>query len=353
MNLQTAAATRINGGLAGGFGHIQRMVGSSAGGDRLVGPGTAGTWTVAAANAGNRNGIFTFAGVENLLGGAANDTFRFGPGGSVSGSLDGGGGTNVLDYSADGGAAATVNLQTAAASRIKGGTAGGFSHIQRVVGSSSAGDTLVGGNTASTWTISGANAGNINGIFTFAAVKNLVGGAANDAFRFGPAGSIAGTVNGGGGSNTLDYSADGGVAATVNLQTAAASRIKGGTAGGFSHIQRVVGSSSAADTLAGANTANTWAITGANAGNINGIFTFAAVENLLGGSANDIFRFGPGGSVAGSVNGGGGVNKLDYSADGGAAATVNLQAHSATRIHGGAAGGFSGIQAVTGSTAAG
>jgi hypothetical protein len=68
------------------------------------------------------------------------------------------------------------------------------------------------------------------------------------------------------------------------------------------------------NTLQGPDTANTWQITGANAGTLNGTVAFAGVQNLTGGAANDTFQFHTGGSLAGSINGGGGTNTLDYTA---------------------------------------
>lgn len=84
----------------------------------------------------------------------------------------------------------------------------------------------------------------------------------------------------------------------------------GGTA---TNLVSVTGGS-ASNTLTGANTANTWDITGNNAGNINGSVTFAAFANLTGGTANDSFVFGNGASVSGTINGGAGTNGLNYSA---------------------------------------
>src|SRR5207249_3649818 len=138
-------------------------------------------------------------------------------------------------------------------------------------------DTLVGANVANTWAISGANAGHINGI-AFTGIARLAGGPSTDAFKF-TTGSISGLVDGGGGTDTLDYSAGGGGATTVNLATHAAT-----LTGGFANIENLVGSTSAADTLIGPNVANTWSITGTNAGTV-GTFRFSAIENLTGGSA--------------------------------------------------------------------
>ena len=70
-------------------------------------------------------------------------------------------------------------------------------------------DTLIGTDADSTWTVTGTNAGGLSGPvpFTFTNVENLTGGGAADTFAFAPIGSVAGMVDGGGGTNALDYSA--------------------------------------------------------------------------------------------------------------------------------------------------
>jgi hypothetical protein len=70
------------------------------GNDTLQGPNTANTWQISAANAGTLDRTVSFSGMQNLLGGTANDTFGFQTGGSLSGTLKGGGGNDTLDYSA-------------------------------------------------------------------------------------------------------------------------------------------------------------------------------------------------------------------------------------------------------------
>jgi hypothetical protein len=69
-----------------------------------------------------------------------------------------------------------------------------------------------------------------------------------------------------------------------------------------------------ADTLHGPDIANTWQISGANAGSLDGNVSFASIQNLTGGAGNDTFQFQTGGSLAGKIDGGGGTNALDYSA---------------------------------------
>jgi hypothetical protein len=312
--------------------------------DTLVGPDAAMTWNVTGANAGHLGAAIAFTNVESLAGGSKDDNFVFGPAGMISGNVDGGGGSNnALDYSADGGV--SVNLQTRAASRINAGAAGGFRRILHLAGSAGGGDLLVGPDAKSTWFITGVNSGSIGG-FTFTGVENLQGGSQNDIFRFNAGGRLQGAVDGGGGSNGLDYSADGGSGATVNLQTHVASLLRAGTSGGFVHIQAVVGSTAATDRLIGLNGITLWQVTGNNAGLV-GTVAFSGFESLQGGTASDTFRFAPSGTISGAIAGGGGGDWLDYSLFT-TPVHVNLATGFATHVSSGAPGKISQIQNVKG-----
>ena len=79
------------------------------------------------------------------------------------------------------------------------------------------------------------------------------------------------------------------------------------------------------NTLIGPSAAETWDITGANAGSIPAAgVSFVNVEDLTGGTGQNVFHFTAAGSVAGKINGGtGSSNWLDYSALG-ASVAVNL-----------------------------
>jgi len=69
-------------------------------------------------------------------------------------------------------------------------------------------DTLIGTNVAQTWNVTGAGSGNIPGATSaFTSVEALRGGTAADSFVFGAAGSIAQTVDGNLGSDSLNNSA--------------------------------------------------------------------------------------------------------------------------------------------------
>ncbi len=67
-------------------------------------------------------------------------------------------------------------------------------------------NTLTGPAAGASWTITGTNAGTIGTTVSFQKIENLTGGAGNDTFQFIGNAFVTGTLNGGGGSNTLDYS---------------------------------------------------------------------------------------------------------------------------------------------------
>jgi filamentous hemagglutinin family protein len=75
-----------------------------AGGSTLIGSNQNTTWNITDANQGNLNNLFpntlTFSNIENISGGSGNDTFVFSNGATISGIINGRGGTNTLDYSA-------------------------------------------------------------------------------------------------------------------------------------------------------------------------------------------------------------------------------------------------------------
>ena len=68
------------------------------------------------------------------------------------------------------------------------------------------------------------------------------------------------------------------------------------------------------DSILGPAGANTWDITGKNAGTLDGQMSFTNVESLAGQNGADIFLFEPNGEVTGAIDGGGGDNWLDYTA---------------------------------------
>ncbi len=220
-------------------------------------------------------------------------------------------------------------------------------------------DRIEGPATDITWNLTGSGAGNLGGTtgLVFTNVESLVGGSGQDTFAF-PAGvSFGGTIDGLGGSDTLDYSTwtD---PVVVNLTMGSAT----GT-GGVWNIENVIGGSGAdemtgnssvnilvgnagndtltggaggdilaggagddiyyidqdgtgavveyihegTDTINGPDAGTNWVISGADTGMAGGM-NFANVEHLVGGVGDDNFAFEGGGSVSGSIEGGSGSN---------------------------------------------
>src|SRR5262249_56725814 len=115
------------------------------------------TWDMIGANSGTVNGL-TFSLFQNLTGGSSNDQFVFFGGGSVSGNIDGGGGTNSLDYS-NLMTPVTVNLSNDTATGI-GGT---FANITIFLAGSGS-NTLVGPNAMRVLGLTGLNMFTVDGV---------------------------------------------------------------------------------------------------------------------------------------------------------------------------------------------
>jgi hypothetical protein len=276
----------------------------AGGSDSLTGPNQANTWTITGTNVGTLNATTSFTGIQNLIGGAGADTFAIGSSGSVAGVIDGGAGSNTLDFS---GRATAVTVTLQATGPNKATATGGWTNIATLIGSSAGGNTFVGAATANLWDISGANSGSVNGALTFSGFQNLTGGSVNDTFLFLPGGALSGNLNGGAPINTLDYSQYGSPV-TVNLAAKTATAI----AGTWANLQVFKGTATT-DTLRGTNANSTWSLNGTDAGTV-GNFTFMGFANLTGGTGNDTFKFTDAAGITGSIDGGGGTNTLNYAA---------------------------------------
>jgi Ca2+-binding RTX toxin-like protein len=304
------------------FSAIQNLTGGSNT-DTLVGPNAPTAWSISGVGSGSINGVLqTFTGFENLTGGSAADTFTIGSGGSLAGTLNGGDGSdtiigpdgtnNLWTLTGPGTGTGTLNSGVVSFTAIENltggsgtdtlvgpnlpntwtltgpgmGSVGGvaFSLFESLTGGSGV-DTLVGPNLPNTWTLTGAGIGSVAGL-AFTGFENYTGGTGADDFFFGAGASVIGILDGGSGSDTIDMTAK------------------------------------VAD--------RTWTLTAAGGGKSADVpVGFVGIETLIGSSGADTFVFSKNVSFNGALNGGTGVNSLDYSAWSNGV-TVNLTTGMAT-----------------------
>src|SRR5437899_4255246 len=294
-------------------GSLSGVVSGGLGDDTLVGADTPNTWTLTGVGAGTLNGQ-SFTGSENLVGGEASDRSVF-AGGSVTGRIDGRGGVNTLDYSAAT-LAVTVDLTTGSAAG-----AGSVTGVGAVVGGSGT-DTLVGPASSNTWTISDTDTGTVN-LVTFRSIENLVGGSESDTFVLGPSGKVTGHISGGDGDDVLvaadtpnTWTISGPDAGTLNGVAFSSVETAQGGASEDVFVVTVAGLLAGAllggpgvDRLRGADQRNVWRVTSRNSGKLNQQ-GFGGVESLEGGSGDDEFVLADGASVDGVIEGGAGNDTL-------------------------------------------
>ncbi|MFL6013428.1 MAG: hypothetical protein ACJ74P_03940, partial [Gaiellaceae bacterium] len=268
-----------------------------AGTDTLYGPTDGTTWTIDAANGGSAAGITSFAGIENLVGGSdltygpAFDRFALEVGGSISGFIDGGAGL----------------------------------------------DQIIGPLQANTWTLSGADAGSVNGTTDYQNIENPTGGGLNDTFNVLAGATVSGVLSGGFDApppsstppaaplppppppvDTLSF-ASLATPVTVNLSLLTATGIAA-----FGGIDSIVGGSSPNDLLIGPGVVGdnvNWRINAANAGEVDGVLPdgdditttlFSSFESLRGrGASSDSFKFAAAGQLTGTFDGGTGGATVD------------------------------------------
>lgn len=185
-------------------------------------------------------------------------------------------------------------------------------------------DSVTGPSASNAWNVTGANAGTlsyfddvpytINGhsytlpmqrTVNFAGVENLTGSDRTDTFAFQDGQKVSGQVSGGGGTDTVDYSAYT-TAVTVDFANQSFTG-----AGSMTSIENFVGGSAAGSTgdlLAGPNAKNVWSITANDAGSLTSsglslFVTFQSFEHLVGGMSTDTFNFSDQARVTGFIEG--------------------------------------------------
>lgn len=177
-------------------------VDGGSGFDTLAGPDGANAWNITGSNSGVLNGKVSFSSVENLTGASAQDNFVFADGADLDGTIDGGsGGPDTVDYSA-----ASSDVTIALGVDVV--------HVDVLMGGSGS-DTLIGLPDVTTWNITSPGGGTVItededcvliAEVNFSDFENLSGSMGDDSFLFVEGMGVQGNIDGGGGTNTLDYS---------------------------------------------------------------------------------------------------------------------------------------------------
>jgi hypothetical protein len=372
------------------FNNFENLAAGTAS-DTLAGPNVATNWLLTGATSGqiSQSGrSLNFNGIEIASGGTDRDVFQVGATATSTPSLRGNGGVDQLDFSLRS-TAATVNLSNSTAT-----STGGFTTIEEFKGSTAA-DTIVGSNVATTWNLNNDYRGT-TGATSFDGFELIQGGTAVDTFNIA-AGIANGTgINGGAGIDVVTYAAWttsiqvdlGGGTATGLAGINAIEQIIGGaavdvlkgpnaatawslptsnsgtfTGGSFSAVEEVWGGNQAdtftigsltiaikvvgglgTDLLVGFNGANSWELTGANQGKLNTNLLFDSIESLRGGTLVDSFLVGDAAANFASIDGRTGVDSINYSART-AGVSVDLQTGAAT-----ATASLLGVESITGSS---
>ena len=196
--------------------------------------------------------------------------------------LDGGAHNSgdTADYSALG--AQTIDL---------GGNAGGVTRIENITGNTN--QTLLGAANNQSWTISGADDGNVVDANTLARVVftnfgNLTGAGGNDTFTFASGGSVSGLINGGAGTDTVDYDTNNISGVTVTLNST------------ITNIETLKGQSTTLVGSAGNTVWNLNASSGGTASDGTTTVTFTNTTTIRNGSALNTYT--ANGSYSGVVN---------------------------------------------------
>ena len=278
--------------------------------------------------------------IEIVRAGLGNDTFRITNGVPFGGTLDGMIGSDTLDLN---GYTTPVNVVLTGLGATDGfsgtGTGvGAFTDMDVLLGGSApAGDSLTGANLPSTFELDGSdryisggrnlgfsgfetlNGGSGQDIFdlTGAQTFDLNGGAGDDLFTFANGATLTGKLDGGLGSNTLDFSRYDTSRDVYLTGTGSQTGFNGSESailGSFANITSLNGSSST-DSLTGLNVPSVW--------NINGLVQYTAsgrsllmvsTETLNGGAFEDRFIFANGATLPGNIDGSGGKDTVDFSA---------------------------------------
>ena len=301
--------------------NVETIVGNGST-STVTGENLVTTWNISGTDSGTvtSSGLTTyFSGFNNLTGGTANDAFIFTASGEITGLVDGTSGAN--DYVQM--LAADVDSVAFSLSSTPNSNATNITNIDTVIGDGANGFVeLIADDTVNTWTINGADRGNINNVVIFSNVSNITGGSNNDTFDYSGSSTAiytTGLIDGGTGGNDIinmklltgDFTID------VSTDIARIDSING---------NKSTGTGIPGTTLIGSDFNTTWSISGQNSGQLSyndsaGVdpdinIDFTGFNNIEGqDNVNDIFQLSISGDISGNIDGGGGsgTDTVDYS----------------------------------------
>jgi CHAT domain-containing protein len=376
VNLATQTASGI-----AGFRNMEEFLGSASTGDILQGQDTGNTFTIAGNNLGNLDNTFNFSSMENLQGGAGNDRFVF-TGGLLTGTIDGQAGEDTLVADNAPNTFTITSMNTGMITNLNTG----FSNIENLEGGADRDSVILATGQDQTLTLTGATSFNsaglnlsnieqvdaqglndlllgssadesivftgldqvlISGVLQATGIETLNMDQGNDTIGILDGADLSGDWSGGDGLDSLDLSAQTGDV-VVNLNQLI----------GFG-IETIIGKASttgtALSTIQGFDTPGssvTWLLNPDFSGQIldsatGTSYTFIGFNQFLGGSADDRFTLTEGLTLTTLLDGGLGVDRLDYSSF-----TSPIQVDLATSTGTGLTG-FQNIEAVTGGSSTG
>ncbi|MCR9233764.1 MAG: cadherin domain-containing protein [bacterium] len=328
VDLQTSSASGVN-----LFNTIESLSGDDTQ-DAISGLSAGTTYLINGVNQGSVSGI-DFDGFNHLAGSTGSDTFQFSGSGQITGSIDGLGGGDILDYSAS---TFSLDLALSAAGATDGftgseaSTVADFDNIDTIQGSSNT-DALAGINVTAVWSLDGTNQYTASNTLDFSDFENLTGGtdvdefnisgsqslnlagnSGNDVFAFADGATLSGTIDGQAGADQIDFSA---LTSSIDVILTANGTFDGfqGTeasiSGGFDNINNIAAGSGTADKLTGQNAAATWSIQPASVYGSGTSLSFSSFETLQGG--NDVDQFNINGSHTLDLLGGQGADVFRFS----------------------------------------
>lgn len=304
---------------------LQIAIDGGGGNDEIRGFSVNEDWVVGPAGGSTTQTDITFSDIEVLFGGTLNDHFQLQPG-LIGIEIFAGMGTDTLS-------GPNVNSLWNLVGRNRGNVATSavmFYHIETIrpgtavdtinlgagindmeIHDQGGSDILNGPNLPRIWTLTNANAGNVNfNNVLWTGIENLVGGSRLDTFNFANNLASLESINGGVGTarDYLNFQARSNVI-QVGLMAVDANGFDGSSTAitsGFTNIFRLTGSTAIQDQLTGLNALSRWIYRPLWSRYVQGTnrLFFSNMERMNGGSDRDFYNITPSPTVRVMVKGG-------------------------------------------------